>query len=152
MNAPRNSDPRAPVRARHIMSRDVLTVELESSIDELVAKLRANHVTGVAVVNERGTLVGVVSETDLVDQGAEAQAAGVERPRTVADVYSPYLVTAAPAATVVDLAAKMVRHRVHRLFIIDSGRLVGVVSSMDVMRAVAASRVRTRRAPQRIRA
>jgi CBS domain-containing protein len=139
-------------RARSIMSRNVLTVELGSSIDDLEAKLCENHVTGVAVVNERGTLVGVVSETDLVDQDAEAHASGAARPRTVADVYSPYVVTASPAASVVDLAAKMVRHRVHRLFIIDSGRLVGVVSSMDVMRAVAASRVRNQRAPQRIRA
>jgi CBS domain-containing protein len=141
-----------PVRARHIMSREVLTVELASSIDALVALLRANHVTGVAVVNERGILVGVISETDLVDQDGEAQASGGERPRSVSDAYSPYVVTAGPSATLVDLAAKMVRHRVHRLFIVESGKLVGVVTSMDIMRALAASRARARRTHAKVRA
>lgn len=149
----RNKPTRVPtVRARHIMSRDVLTVELQSSIDALIATLRTNHVTGVAVVNERGTLVGVVSETDLVEQDGEASSSGLSRPRTVADAYSPYVVTAAPSASVVDLAAKMVRQRVHRLFIVDSGTLVGVVSSMDVMRSVAATRVRAAQGVRRIRA
>lgn len=151
--------------ARDIMSADVVTVVPSLSLRAAAGVLRDHAITGAAVVNDTGMLIGVVSETDLVDREAQPRVRSfvvkesrtrsrahprpaktcevlqaVEEPMdsgTVGDVFSPYVITATPDASVADLAALMVRHRVHRLFIVAGQALAGVVSSMDVMKAVA---------------
>lgn len=128
------------LHARQIMSPDVVTLPPSASLRAAAAALAGNHITGAAVVTETGKLIGVLSESDLVEHDAQPRAKLPGLPEqdnsTVADVFSPYLVTAGPNTPVEDLAAMMVKHRVHRLFIVEDERLMGVVSSMDVMRAV----------------
>jgi CBS domain-containing protein len=178
---PATKSPRrpSPLTARHIMSGDVVTVLPTCSLRACAATLRDNRITGAAVVTTAGKLIGVISETDLVERDAQpvvssfivrsapdpapgrtdakgaAVAEPIEEPResgTVADVFSPYVVTAGPDERLEDLAALMVRHRIHRLFIVDGQRLAGVVSSMDVMRAIASVRIASVRARAQERA
>lgn len=150
--------------ARDIMVSDVVTVVPSMSLRAAAAVLREHRITGAAVVTETGRLIGVLSETDLVDRQSQPRVRTyvvkpnpvrvrrgkplevietVEQPMddtTVGEVFSPYVITARPAASVSALAALMVRHRVHRVFILEGTALVGVVTSMDVMKAVATSR------------
>lgn len=156
--------------ARDIMTPDVVSVPTTMSVRMLAATFRDNHITGAAVVNAAGKLIGAVSETDIVERDAQPRVrAIVVRPgpdegrafedlspqavleaeqipdkATVADIFSPYVVTANPDTRLEELAAQMVRHRVHRLFIVDREKLAGIVSSMDVMRAVAGVHARAR--------
>ena len=154
-----------PLTARQILSTDVITVQPNLTLRAAAATLRDNRITGAAVVTASGKLIGVLSETDLVDhesqprvrtyvvhgaqpenpsKDVEVLEASLERDEnaTVADVFSPYVITAGLETTVNALSALMVRHRVHRVFIVDGPRLAGVVSSMDVMKAVSIVRVR----------
>jgi CBS domain-containing protein len=150
-----------PITARDIMSEPVVSVPTSCSLRALAALLNENHITGAAVVNDQGALIGVVSETDVIEREAQVRAGRVAVPArpssgrdwappevtfeppaatldggTVAEVFTPYVVKAAPDTPVATVAALMVRHRVHRLFIVDGDELAGVVSSMDVMRCV----------------
>lgn len=156
--------------ARHMMSTDVVSVVPSMTLRAAAAVLREHRITGAAVVTETGRLIGVLSETDLVDRqsqprirtfavkptplGARHRAAKpmevietIEQPIddiTVGEVFSPYVITARPDTSLPSLAALMVRHRVHRVFILDGTALIGVVTSMDVMKAVATARSVTR--------
>jgi CBS domain-containing protein len=118
------------------------------------------HLSGAPVVDERGHLVGVVSQTDLVDAprggvvgvahyylvhggktltssiipGAEA-ASGV-----VGDCMRRDVQTVSPGSPLRDAVRVMVTHEIHRVLVVDAGRLVGLVSTMDVLRALMADR------------
>lgn len=168
--ATRKAQPRKGVVARDIMTPDVVSVPTTMTVRTLAATFRDNHITGAAVVNTSGKLIGAVSETDIVERDAQPRVRAVvvrsgpdegrafedlsplavvepeEIPdkATVADIFSPYVVTANPDTRLEDLAAQMVRHRVHRLFIVEDQKLAGIVSSMDVMRAVATVHARSR--------
>lgn len=60
---------------------------------------------------------------------------------TVGEAMSPSLCSVKPTATVYAAAEQMLRASVHRLLVVDAGRLVGILSSMDIVRAVAQQRL-----------
>ena len=158
--------------ARDIMTTTVVSVVPSMKLREAAVVLRDNRITGAAVVTETGRLIGVLSETDLVERESQPRVRTFEfsKPRararmsnppaktievleaietpladtTVGEVFSPYVITARPTAPLTLLAREMVRNQVHRIFILDGTALVGVVSSMDVMKAVAGPAPRTR--------
>jgi CBS domain-containing protein len=120
------------------------------------------HISGAPVVNELGTLVGVISQSDLVEyELATEREITVEAPfyrrpyddalspqrgfqieemprDTVKDVMTPFLITVAADASIEAVAARMVRCGVHRVIVVDEdGQIQGIVTSMDVLRWVA---------------
>lgn len=177
---------------RDIMTRDVVTMDVESSLREAVEVFTSRHVSGVPVTaGER--LVGVLSATDVLafedaqpgvpterpaleqeewneptewvegeeppaayfselwsDVGADvlerfAAVGGPEWDRleehTVGEAMSPSLCRVAPEASLYAAAEQMVRAGVHRLLVIDGATLVGILSSMDIVRAVSLRRL-----------
>ena len=172
-NSTKSSPATVGPTARDIMSTDVVTVVPSMSLRAAAAVLRDNRITGAAVVTETGRLIGVLSETDLVERDSQPRirkftikrpARGarlgstpaktfemleaIEQPSqdaSVGEVFSPYVITARPDSSLARLAAEMVWHQVHRIFILDGTELRGVVSSMDVMKAVSLSHPTTRK-------
>ncbi|HVW18678.1 MAG TPA: CBS domain-containing protein [Solirubrobacteraceae bacterium] len=145
-----------------IMDRDPVTVTAGTSIEELVRVLKQHQVQGVPVVNEGGRCVGIVTEEDLVladEQGdlhlphyielfggvvfLEPLRRFDERLRkalaaTVGDLMTKAddLVTVAPGASVHE-AGRLIAARHHnRLPVVEHGRLVGVVTRIDVLQAL----------------
>ncbi len=134
-------------RVEDVMTRDVVAVRETAGYKEIIAVMRRSRVSAVPVLDEEGRLTGVVSEADLLlkEVGAEAlsgylistgrrgelaKAAGV----TAAGLMSTPAVTIGPAETVVAAARRMHDRRVKRLPVVDeSGRLVGIVSRVDVL-------------------
>jgi CBS domain-containing protein len=114
-------------------------------------------VSGAPVIDERGSCVGVLSTTDLarwLDRGGQPGGpAAAPRcfcsdwqvidpeglpPDPVSRYMTADLVTAPPGAPVAELARQMLDAHVHRIIIVGpAGRPVGVVSSTDVLAAVA---------------
>lgn len=152
--------------AEDLMSRDVITVRLDTALRELATILHENRISGVPVVDDLGTLVGVVSESDLVRHKARdtGNAENVHDffkhsdphdrallskgfvledlgDDPVSVIYTPYLIKAGPKATLADLSSLMVHNRVHRVLIVDGKRLMGIVSSLDVLRSLIPNRV-----------
>ncbi len=99
-----------------------------------VAKHLAEHRIGATlVIDDSGMLAGILSERDIVRAVAQDGAAALSR--SAADLMTRDLVTGAPTDTVATMMAVMTERRIRHVPILDNGRLVGVISIGDVVKA-----------------
>jgi CBS domain-containing protein len=139
---------------RDAMTRSVLTVPLIAPLREVAQVLVDNAISGVPVVDVDGTVLGVVSEADLL---VKEQGPGAIRHRPLArfigeskaaraqlvklEAVTAHEAMTAPAVTITsgrpihEAAAIMTARRVNRLPVVDDGRLVGIISRADLVRA-----------------
>jgi CBS domain-containing protein len=133
------------MRVADVMQPNVKSVRATDMVGEAVALLAEAHVTGVPVVDDRGHLVGVLSNSDILESLAEHPDPEVREQifeaTPVSEIMTPRPQTITPDATVKDAAQRMVYLEVHRLFVEEGGRLVGVVSTSDLVRALVAQKV-----------
>lgn len=128
-----------------LMQTDVRTVHEDAMVSEAILLLADGHVTGLPVVNGHHQLVGVISTTDIL--AAEAESGGgaaLDRVAThtrVGDLMTPHPKTIAPDAPIKQAAQEMLYLEVHRLMVVEDGRLLGVISQSDIVRAVAAGKL-----------
>jgi CBS-domain-containing membrane protein len=142
--------------AADIMSHDVVAIPQHLSVRKAAHLLANANVTGAPVIDGLGVCVGVISATDFVHL-ADAERRHVSRPRSecvcsewqvvevenlpndeVRDYMTPDPVTVRPSIRLTELARMMLDAHIHRLIVVDAqGRPVGVVSSTDVLAAVA---------------
>jgi len=140
------------MKVRDVMSHGVLSVVPTTPVKE-VARLMATHgVSGVPVVDEDGSIIGVVSEGDflLKEEGVSKHASRFERllgragggidhakveAATAAELMTSPAITISPEASLPEAAAVMVDRRVNRLPVERGGKLVGIVSRADLVRA-----------------
>jgi len=123
-------DPPHPAVARDLMSSPVHSVAPSDSLRALAASLDAWHHTGAPVV-EGGRLVGIVSRRDVA--AAEKQGK-LDRPvagRMIRDV-----ITIAPDAALEDALARMEANDIGRLPVVQDGRLLGILTRSDALRAM----------------
>lgn len=114
--------------ARDIMHRKVVTVAPQTALAALRALLDEHGITGVPVVGPEGDLIGMVSRTDLAR--ADPAATRVE------SIMTPWVVCFEEDTPVDELARQMLVKHIHRVVITRQGRLAGIVSSMDLLRAL----------------
>jgi CBS domain-containing protein len=113
-------------------SQDIITDSPDATVRELIALL-AEHNIGAAIVSSDGTSVdGIVSERDVVrnlhsDDGVLGSA--------VSQIMTAAVHTTAPSDTLDDVRAQMTDHRIRHLPVVEAGRLVGVVSIGDIVKA-----------------
>jgi len=112
---------------------DVITIWPGASLRSAVDLMAKRNVGALVVVNDDGKIVGMVSERDIV----LALAASSERALadSIADVMSKRLITCGPDDRLADLMATMTEHRVRHLPVVDQGRLVGLISIGDLVKA-----------------
>lgn len=150
-------DPRTPLS--RIMSKEVICVRADLSIDELCTLFLSRGVSGVPVVNEDGTPIGMVSKTDLLraqrerDDLEEVESSSVQIPPseqldieagfrvvtpkvgTVSEIMTPVVLMLHESSNVGQAASLMAFDGVHRIPVVsDSGAVVGILSSMDILR------------------
>jgi CBS domain-containing protein len=130
------------MRVRELMQDDVITVNLDTPINDAVVTLTDAHISALRVVDSGGRMVGVVSSTDILTSEAEANDA-VEREALfeemmVRDIMTRRPLTVSPDAEVREAAQQMLYADVHRLFVTAGDKVVGVISTTDIVRAVAA--------------
>jgi len=128
------------VKVAEIMRTPVLTVDADAPLADAVVTLAEAHVSALPVLDRGGRLMGVVSSTDVLAATAESdperRAEVLETP--VRMLMTPRTLTIAPGAGVREAARRLLYADVHRIFVTDQDRVVGVVSSSDVVRAIAA--------------
>ena len=146
------------LKAKDIMTREIISVTLETSIKDLAHKFVETRVSSMPVVDESGDLKGIVSETDLVEQqkplhiptvmalfdgvfyldSEKRFRQEVDRvtAQTVGEICNHEPVTCSPDATVREIAGLMTTHKAHLIPVMDSGKMVGVVARLDLIRAV----------------
>jgi len=114
-------------RVKDIMTTHVVAVRSDASYREMVTLLREHRVSGLPVVDAEGTVVGVVSETDLLTKRTAARC-------TAADLMTCPAVTTSPDELVSSVARLMSRHKLRRVPVADrQGHLVGIVCRSDVL-------------------
>lgn len=133
------------MRVAELMQTEVQTVPFDGVVNDAVVTLADSHISALPVVDRAGRMVGVISSTDILasEEEAEDQTARetLFEGTLVRDVMTPRPLTIAPDADVKEAAQQMLYADVHRLFVTDSDRLIGVISTSDIMRAVAAGQL-----------
>ena len=151
-----------PVQARDIMTIEVTTVGPDESTRVVAQLLLNNQISAVPVVNVDGIPIGMVSDGDLVGRDETERLARhdwwlavmtgkqllddafqnhVSAPdRTARDVMSAPLVTVTEETGVKEIARLLAIHHVKRVPVVREGRLVGIVSRADLLRAIADDR------------
>ena len=151
----------ARTRVSALMTKDVIFVRPDTSIETAAALLLDNGISRLPVVDKAGKLVGVLSKTDLVEEQVEREDSGeyfgpltrrsspgirATEPNLHEHVLGPLVeeVMSKPALcvpehyTVARAAEMMAAHRVHGLPVVKrTGELVGVISSLDILAWVA---------------
>jgi CBS domain-containing protein len=131
-----------------VMTKDPYTVTPETDFKTIVDLLAVHQISAVAVVATDGFPIGVVSEADLLQKqendGADEQTglfAGKQTRRQMRkavaiqakDLMTAPVYTVAPDKTLTSAACELARRGVRRLFVVDNGKLVGVVSRRDLL-------------------
>ncbi|HUP08883.1 MAG TPA: CBS domain-containing protein [Caldimonas sp.] len=117
-----------------LMSRDVVTVSLEDTVAEVEACFAEQQLGWAPVVDEHGTLMGVLSNADLVRFRAGGRDLSAV-PAWQLSTYGP--ITVSPDTPARTVAQRMVETAIHHVVVTDEGRIVGVVSALDFVRAYA---------------
>jgi CBS domain-containing protein len=121
---------------RDIMTTGVVTVRPDTSCQKLAVMFREHRVSGFPVTADDGTVVGVVSKSDLLALVAGRHRRGhpAAGQATASDLMTHPAVTISPDDLVRTAARLMQSHRVQRLPVVDrDGRLEGIVSRSDVL-------------------
>jgi len=109
-----------------------ITIRPEQSVREAVALLSRHNIGALIVVNAPGTPVGIVSERDIVREAARNEQVFT---RTVGDIMTKDVITALPQDDLISVANTMTERRIRHLPVVDGGKLVGIVSIGDVVKA-----------------
>jgi CBS domain-containing protein len=140
------------MKVEDVMAREVTTVSRETSLRDVATVLAGQRISGLPVVDGNGELVGVISEADiLMKERAPASKRGgvlgwlLEPPdpqaeakldaRTAGEAMTSPAITIGPAERVPAAAALMVERGINRLPVVDAGKLVGIVTRADLVRA-----------------
>ena len=151
------------LKVGEIMQTDVVSVGPETTVRELADILAKHKISGVPVVNGQGGVVGMVSEADIILQDADLhfpyyiqfldsviylQGFGKFEERfrkafgsRVTEIMSREVISISPDASVRDAATLMADRKVNRLPVVMSGKLVGIVTRGDIVRAIADKKV-----------
>ena len=140
------------MKVKDLMTTDVVTIGSEGSLKDVAKILAERRISGVPVVDAERRVLGVVSEADILykAKGPDEKAGGflgwlllegVEADakltaRTAGEAMTTPVISVGPERAVAEAAAKMVEYGVNRLPVVDDeGKLVGLVSRADIVRA-----------------
>jgi CBS domain-containing protein len=148
--------------ARDVMTKDVITVTPSTPLGDVARMFAEDRISGAPVVDATDRLVGIVSRTDVItglledtaesappvlrsllgisesEESEEEDGGDVPEPEAaqgllVEDVMDGDPPTAAPAAALVEVAKRMARERIHRVVVVEGDRVVGILTSIDVL-------------------
>ncbi len=144
--------------AREIMTKDVITVTLETTVQELAQLLMENSIGGAPVLDGSGLLLGVVTESDLIDQKKKIHIPTMvtlldsifylENPdkmaqemkkfagTTVGDILSKSPLTVDENTPLEEIATIMAEKQVHTLPVMKDEKLIGIIGKKDIIKTL----------------
>lgn len=148
------------MKAQDIMTRDVVTVSADKKVHEIAKLMIEKHVSGIPVVDDKGQIIGMVSQSDLLHR-AEV---GTERKRkwwfrvfadsneiardfvkahghAAHDVMARYVVSVREDTELRDVADILDKHKIKRVPVVSEGRLVGIITRGDLVRALSLAQI-----------
>ncbi len=154
------------LKAKQIMSSELLTVSENWSIQTLIEFFNRHKVTGAPVLSARQDFIGVVSLSDILNFDENPQHKLSENPLTqfyyntlegvsvddlgiasgnqhmdhlVSEIMTPEIITADIECSVTEIAKTMHSRGIHRIFITENEKIKGAISTLDILRLVAES-------------
>ena len=146
--------------AADVMTRNVITVGKETTVRELADLFVSHRISSLPVTEKDGTLLGMVTETDLIEQDRNLHIPTVfslfdgvfylesERKleqqlkkmtgKTVADIFSPKVQTATPETPISTIADVMSANRYNAVPVVSGRKLVGIVARIDLIKTMIA--------------
>jgi CBS domain-containing protein len=144
------------MKAHDVMTWGAITVEPEASATRAVRLMLQNNISGLPVVDDKGQLVGMVTEGDflrrgelgtqrrrprwlefLVGPGRLAAEYVQSSGRKIAEIMTPEPKTISPETPLDEVVSLMERHSIKRLPVVQDGKLVGIVSRANLLHALA---------------
>jgi CBS domain-containing protein len=122
--------------ASDVMIKEVLTIKESTPLKEVAKLLSERKITGAPVVNENGDLVGVISETDII---RKTNSIGAWSPSTAGQIMTKPAVTVSPNETLQRICELMYNRSIHRVVVAEDKKIVGIITTMDILRAIATS-------------
>jgi CBS domain-containing protein len=148
------------MRAADVMTKEVLTVNADTTVREVAALLSERGISGVPVVNAANQVVGIVSEGDLLHRAEIGTERRPKRRRSwwlnslaldlaldyvkshggkVADVMTREVISVNETTELADVAMLLETNGIKRVPVINDGTLVGIISRANLVRALAAT-------------
>ena len=146
------------LNASDIMTTTVITVKKETPLTELAEILTKNHINGVPVVDEKGLLIGIICESDLIRKDKKLHiptvvalfdavfylesSKKIEKEiqlitaTTVEELFTRKVVTVDEKTPIDEIATIMTEQKISTIPVMDGDRLVGIVGKNDVIRTL----------------
>ena len=129
------------MRVGDMMQKGVVSVSPELSLADLEEFLTTEDIGGAPVLGVSGQVVGIVSKTDIVralsDENGRNLSDFAEADLTVEDVMTHDVLTVKPNEDVREVARQMIDGHIHRLLVCDGEEVVGIITTFDLLRALA---------------
>ncbi|MCS6892354.1 MAG: CBS domain-containing protein [Rhodovarius sp.] len=141
--------------AGELMTRRVITVPPSATVAEIARLLCERGISAVPVVSPEGKVLGIVTEADLIrrlagvedekpgwlaslfaDPAESAERYARTHGATAADIMTRDPATVSPQDTAAHVAQEMERRHIRRLLVVEEGRLLGIISRADLLRAL----------------
>lgn len=118
--------------ARDIMRRQIITIGPTVTVGESIDLLLEKGISGLPVVDESGTLVGMITEFALLaaayDEGIKSEPVSRHMTREILSI--------GPDSPIRAIADKFIVHRIRRVPVLEEGKLIGSISRRDVLQAI----------------
>ncbi|HVP93178.1 MAG TPA: CBS domain-containing protein [Acidobacteriota bacterium] len=114
---------------RIIMVKNVVSAKTSAKISEAIELMKENNVGGLPVIDERNSVKAIITERDIARIFAD-RISGIK----VSEMMSKKVVTALPRTTIFEAEKTMTTQGFRRLPIISDGKVIGIVTAMDILR------------------
>ena len=115
------------MKAREIMTRDVISIQDEATVEDAARLMARNRISGLPVVNSAGLLIGLVTEHDLIAKSGAS----------VADIMTRGVVSISADTEIEEVRHLLTNKRIRRVPVLDGNKLVGILSRSDLVRQIA---------------
>lgn len=144
--------------AKDIMTKDVVSVQNETSVTDLARLLTENNISGAPVVDSDGQVIAIVTENDLIEGSKKLHIPTVltildsflylESPAKmevemkkiaatkVGDICNPLVTSISPDTPLDEIATVMAEKNIHTLPVLDKDKLVGVIGKKDIIKTL----------------
>ena len=129
------------LKAKSLMKTSVISVKTDTTIDEVISLLAKNNITGLPVVDDDMTLIGVVTEKDVLkllsDHNLVATLPDLEASSVkVSEFMTTEVTTFNQDADLVDICDCLVQNNFRRVPILTDGKLAGIISRKDIIAVI----------------
>jgi CBS-domain-containing membrane protein len=146
------------LKAKDIMTKDVITVETGTTIEEFARILMKHHISGAPVVDEKGNLRGIATENDLISKNSRLHIPTILRlfdayiplgaskledeikrvaALTVGEICSKDVITVDEETSAEYVATLMTEKKIHLLPVLKEGKIFGIIGKKDLIRGIA---------------